>query len=186
MRRLVAATSIALTCALAPVLTLSAPAEAASARMHDAVGDDATGRGSGDVKWLQVRYGAHRLRITIKSPRSGDPAFFQDLYVDTWPRHPGPEVLISSNGDGEGWGTSLGGGWDVGSGRSRCDGGLHSAHYDYRHGRVHYAVPRRCLMPRGKAQPPKLRFCLATRSETDRTYDWLPGKRTFGRWVHWK
>jgi hypothetical protein len=186
MRRLVAATSIALAGALAPTVVNVAPASAETRVMHDPVGDDVTGRGFGDVKRLRVHYGAHRLKVTIKSPKSGDPAFFQDLYVDTWPKHPGPEVLVSTNGDAEAWSTSLGGGWDVGKGKARCGGAFNSVHYDYRHGLVRYQLPRTCLMPRGKAQPPKLRFSLAIRSETEKTYDWLPGKRTFGRWVHWK
>jgi hypothetical protein len=186
MRKLVAAVSVVVVGGLAPVVVDVAPASAQTRVMHDPVGDDATGEGHGDITWMRVRYGSARLKITMKFPRSGNPAYYQDLYVDTWPRHPGPEVLISSNGDGEGWGTSLGGGWDVSEGRSRCFGGLHSVDYDLEHGRVHYTVPRTCLMPRGKAQPPKLRFSLALRSEQERTYDWLPARRTFGRWIAWK
>lgn len=186
MRRLVAATSIAAVASLVPMVIEVPPASAATKVMHDPVGDDSTGRGSGDVSWLRVHYGAQRLKVTIKSPRSGNPAYYQDLYVDTWPKHPGPEVLISSNGDAEAWGTSLGGGWDATKGKARCGGAVGSVDYDYAHGRVHYMLPRRCLMPRGKAQPPKLRFSLATRSESEVTYDWLPAKQTFGHWVAWK
>ncbi|MGC4112706.1 MAG: hypothetical protein QM747_20240 [Nocardioides sp.] len=186
MSRLVAATALVASAALAGTLTVTAPAQAASISMHDAKGDDTTGRGFGDITGLHVKYGAKRLRVLITWPRSGDPGYYQDLYVDTWPKHPGPEVHIGSNGDGEGWVTTLGGGWTLIGGHQRCSGGNYSATYDYPHRRLHYSLPVRCLMPRGKAQPPKLRFALAIRSDQDVTWDWLPAKRTFGRWVDWK
>ena len=33
--------------------------------MHDPVGDDVTGQGHGDVKWVRVHYRAQRLKVTI-------------------------------------------------------------------------------------------------------------------------
>jgi hypothetical protein len=186
MRRLLGAASTVVAGVLAAAVVLVAPATAGTIRMHDAVGDDATGHGHGDIKWMQVHYGADRLRITMKFPRSGDMAFFQDMYVDTQPKNPGPEVSIGTNGDFEGWGVSLVDGWGIPHGKERCSGAAGSADFDLAHHRIRFSVPRTCLMPRGAAQPPRIRMALATRSETDRTYDWLPARKTFGRWVHWK
>jgi hypothetical protein len=184
MRRLLAAASIAVAGGLAAAVV--APATAGTIRMHDAVGDDATGQGHGDIKWMQVHYGADRLRITIKFARSGDMAYFQDMYVDTQLKNPGPEVAIGTNGDFEGWSVNLVDNWKIPQGKERCGGAAGSADFDLTHHRIRFSVPRTCLMPKGAAQPPRIRMALATRSETDRTYDWLPARKSFGRWVAWK
>lgn len=161
---------------------VAAPATAQTVRIHDRVGD--TRHGNGDVKWLRLHYGPHRLGVTLKWSANGDPAYFQDLYLDTAPKHPGPEALVSSNGDWEGWTVSLDGGWSVADGHERCSSRPGAVRYDFRHHLLHYSVPRTCLMAEGKAQPRRLRAALVTRGETEAAYDWVPGKRRFSRWVH--
>ncbi len=185
MKTLIANGAAAAAGALTLATLAAAPASAEVRQMHDPVGDGAGG-GNGDVKWLRLGYGPERLRVTIKLPASGDPAYYQDLYLDTWPKHPGPEVLISTNGDWEGWSISRGGGWEPGRGVETCRSRPLAVDYDPGHHRVHYTVPRTCLKPHDKAQPPKIRASLVTRGETERAYDWVPGVRTFGRWIHWK
>ena len=186
MRRLIAATSIALTCALAPVLTLAATAGAASIRMHDPVGDDATGRGHGDIKWMRARYGAHRLSITIKAAKSGDVEFFQDIYVDTRRAERRPDLMISTNGDWEGWEVGFVSGWQRQHWHERCAGRPGSADYDYPHHLLRFSLPRTCLRHRGAVQPKRIRLSLVTRTEWGAAYDWVPAQRGFGRWLHWK
>jgi len=160
-----------------------APAQAGTIRMDDAV-HDGLHHHSGDVKWVRLTYGAHRLKVTIAWPKSGDPAYYQDLYLDTWPKHAGPEVTISSNGDWEGWTVSRGGGWDVSKGTEACSSKPMGVAYDYDHQRIRYSVPRGCLKPANRPQPPRIRASLVTRGETEKDYDWVPGARRFGRWVH--
>lgn len=185
MRRLVAATSLAVVGALAPAVVL-APASAQTVRMHDRVGDDKTGRGFGDVKWIRVRYDANRLRITVKSPRSGDVEHYQDLYVDVRKADQKPDLVIGSNGDAEAWSVGFVRNWRMDGWRQRCSSKFHSVDYDYRHHVMRYSIPRTCLMRPGAEQPKRIRVSLATRTEWNATYDWVPDKKTFGRWVHWK
>ena len=160
-----------------------APAHAGTIRMHDPVGDGLHHH-NGDVKWVRLKYGAHRLKVTIAWPKSGDPAYYQDLYLDTWPKHAGPVVTISSNGDWEGGTVSGGGGWNVLKGTETCSSKPMGVDYDAAHQRIRYSVPRGCLKPANRAQPPRIRASLVTRGETETNYDWVPGARQFGPWVH--
>lgn len=185
MRRLTTATSLVLACAMTPMIAAS-PVQAATIRMHDKVGDDTTGHGTGDLKWMRIRYGAHRLRLTLKFPASATMSYYQDMYVDTWPKHDGPEIRISTNGDWEGWSVSYADGWKTLGRKQRCSGGVGSADYDFDLNRIRVSIPRGCLKPRTKPQPPRIRMAVATRSETERTYDWMPARHRFGRWVAWK
>ncbi len=186
MKRRSAAVSIVAGVALAATLGLAPAAGAQTIRMHDPVGDDKTGNGNGDVSLVVLHYNAHRLNVTVKWPRSGDPEHIQDLYVDTRRAERTPDLVISTNGDGEGWDVGFVKGWNLKHYQARCTGGNGSTDYDYAHHQLHFSVPRTCLMHRGAVQPQRLRVSLATRTEWEAAYDWAPGKRTFGRWVHWK
>lgn len=172
--------------AIGPVM----PAAAETVTLHDKVGDSAGHRvddyNSGDITSVRVRYGPHRLRVTIAWPATGSPEHYQDLYVDTRRKESRPDLLISSNGDWEGWATVLRSHWGLDGGRSRCSGGAGSAAYDYAHRKLTYSVPVRCLMSRGAVQPQRLRVSLVTRTEQDRNCDWAPRPRHFSRWIHWQ
>jgi hypothetical protein len=171
---------------MAAVVVAAAPATAGTRTVHDKVGDDALGNGNGDVKWVRVHYRAHRLAVTIKSPASGNPEYYQDLYVDVRRKDSRPDLVISSNGDWEGWSTAFVSGWHNQHSRGRCSGGQGSVDYDYAHHKVHYAVPVRCLMRKGAEQPRRLRLSLVTRTEFERATDWVPAEHRFSRWVHWR
>jgi hypothetical protein len=182
VRRLAAAAAAG----MAAVVMAAAPATAATTTVHDKVGDDALGNGNGDVRWVRVQYGAHRLTVTIKSPASGNPEYYQDLYVDVRRKESRPDLVITSNGDWQGWSAGFVSGWHNQGYRERCSGGPGSVDYDAAHHVVRYHLPVTCLMHRGAVQPKRLRVSLVTRTETERATDWVPSKRHFGPWVAWR
>jgi hypothetical protein len=185
MRRLGSACAAALAGGLASTV-MALPASADTLTMHDPVGDDVTGQGHGDVKWVRVHYRAQRLKVTIKAARTGDVEHFQDLYVDVRRKDARPDLVISTNGDWEGWNVGFVSGWKRHHYRERCSGGPGSANYDYAHHVLRYSLPRACLMKKGAEQPKRIRLSLATRTEWDKAYDWVKAKHTFGHWVTWK
>jgi len=186
MRKLVVAVSAVVAVALAPVVVDAVPASAQTNVIHDAVGDDKTGEGHGDITWVRVNYGEHRVTVKIKAAESGDVEYYQDLYVDVRRADSKPDMLISSNGDGESWSVGFVDDWRLGGYRSRCSGGLNSATYDNEHHFVRYSFPSTCLMKKGAEQPKRIRVSLVTRPEWEANFDWAPAPRTFGRWIAWK
>ena len=185
MRKLVAAGSVVVAGALAPVVVNVAPASAETKVIRDAVGDDKTGSGNGDIAWMRVDYGAHRVRIKIKSPRSGNVEHIQDIYVDVRRKDSTPDLVIGTNGDVEGWAVGFVDDWKLGGYRSRCVGGDHSSVYDYARHFVRFSVPISCLMRKGAEQPKRIRVALVARTEWGADYDWVPDRHTFGPWIAW-
>ncbi len=135
---------------------------------------------------MRVHYDAHRVRIKITSPPSGNLENTQDIYVDVRRKDSTPDLLVSTNGDGEGWAVGFVNDWKLGGYRSRCFGGLHSSTYDFDKGFVRFSFPVRCLMRKGAEQPQRIRLSLVTRTEFEAEYDWVPDRHTCGPWIAWK
>jgi hypothetical protein len=64
-------------------------------------------------------------------------------------------MTINTNGDWEGWSVSYADGWKIPGGRERCSGGPGSADYDVADNVVRVSIPRGCLEPQSKRQPPR-------------------------------
>ncbi|HET7430261.1 MAG TPA: hypothetical protein VFJ89_02045 [Nocardioides sp.] len=185
MRRLATAGAAALAGGLVAAV-LALPASADTITMNDPVGDDTTGQGHGDITWVRAHYRAQRLLVTIKAAKDGDVEHFQDLYVDVRAKDTQPDLVISTNGDWEGWSVGFVSDWQRHDYRERCRSKPGSVDYDYAHHVMRYSLPRTCLMRKGADQPQRIRLSLATRLETDRATDWVKAKHTFGHWVSWK
>lgn len=177
MRKLAATAALAGVALLTPAL--SAPAEAATVRINDQPGDAK----AHDVKWVRVKYGPDRLKITMKWAAGSNPSDFQDVFVDTRKKDAGPEVEITGSAETEHWYAGFVKNWKMAGWKRTCTG---KADYDLGDRILRMKVPRACIRRDGHAQPKRVRVSARDVFETERVWDWVPGKRQWSRWIHWK
>lgn len=188
MKRL--ATAAALVGAVAIVTpAIAVPAHAETVKIPDKVGDDKGHDGDGDMKYVRVHYGADRIRFRIQWAVGATPEDFQDVYIDTRPKDPGPEVEVSLSGETERWYAGFVKNWK-GSGWKDIDHG--KVYYSFAHptsGDSQYArfsIPRKAIRRAGHAQPKRIRVSVNDVFETGAIYDSVPGHKKWSRWIHWK
>lgn len=185
MKKLAAAVALTgATALISPALAL--PAHAATVTVHDKVGDEKHGGGHGDIKYVRVHYGPDRLKFRIQWSPNATPEDFQDIFIDTDPKNPGPEVEISLSAETEQWGGSLVDDWSGKPTKSIRGGGK------FRYGTVgnsefvKFSVRRSFVRRKGHAQPKRIRVSVNDVFETDEVWDSAPGHKKWSRWIRWK
>lgn len=187
MKKLAAtAALVGATAVVTPAIAI--PAHAETVKVPDKVGDDRNNNGNGDIKYVRVHYGPDRIRFRIQWAPGAAPEDFQDVYIDTRPKDPGPEVEVSLSTETEGWGGAFVKNWK-GRGWKNIGGG--KVFYSFAHPGTNgqyakFSVPRKAIKRAGHAQPKRIRVSVNDVFETGAIYDSAPGHKKWSRWIHWK
>jgi hypothetical protein len=168
------------------VAAVEQPATAEVRYIHDKAHDgDDNGDGThsvGDLKRVRIGHGKDWLYVRATPHKGAFLGDFDDYWIDTVQRDPGPELVVETNTD---YGDHY---WvrrteRFGSyGKVVCEGRVF---YDHRTQEYRFRVARDCLRSRTGALPHRLRVSAHTVTVfgTATTGDWAPGKKRFGPWV---
>lgn len=182
-RSVVAAPSRLLVTAAAALVVLAAPlslpAQAEGVTVRDRAGDSATGD-LGDIRRVQVHHRARDLQVAVEIADAEHPDQYE-IWVDTTPRVPGPDIVAYDyhgyEGDFEAlfrvreWRTR-----DWGA-QVRCAGLRMHRSRDGGRARTTITVPRACL------GAPRVVRIQAVTAQEHRVDDYAPSARTPTRWL---
>lgn len=186
MRRIAVAT-LAAVLAGAGTLAVAQPAVAEVRYIHDKAHDgDDNGDGKndvGDVKRIRIGHGKDWVYLKATPHKGAFLGSFDDYWIDTVLKNPGPEFVVQTNTDFGDWFRVHRTGKFGQYGKTTCRYG--KVHYDHKTQQYRFRVRRDCLRSRAGTLPGRLRISahMVTEFGGPGDGDWAPGKRKFGPWV---
>ncbi len=187
-KRRMAVLTLAAALAGAGSIAVGQPPAAAEVRyIHDKAHDgDDNGDGHhdvGDVKRVRIGHGKDWVYIKSTPHRGTFLGDFDDYWIDTNLKNPGPEFVVQTNTDYGDWfrvhrTEKFGRFGKVTSRYGRV-------HYDHETQQYRFRIPRQSLRSRAGTLPGRLRVSVHTVTVFGGPGDgdWAPGKRKFGPWV---
>lgn len=171
------------------VLTMAGTASAETVRVFDKVGDGIRHAGDppksrhGDIQRFRVDHKWRKIRFRLYASKGGTFQEFTDVWVDTDPRDPGPERLITFVAETGQFGVNkVDRFFDANKPKNRKHIGRETCSNDYptrRYRVIDAGIPRACF-----GYPKKVRVSVQTAAEGHEVRrDWAPGPRQFSRWV---
>jgi len=174
MRR-IGTTVVAMALALGGVAAAQQPAAAQVRFIHDKAGDSKGG--FGDIKRVRIGHAAKWVYLRATPHKGSFLGDFDDYWIDTVKRNPGPEYVVTTDTDYGNWFQVRRSKRFGHYGKVVCEGKVHLVPKtrEYR-----FRVKRACL-----GKPARLRVSAHTidGSGDPRFGDWAPGKKRFGPWV---
>jgi hypothetical protein len=186
-RRIAVATLAAALAGAGSVAVAQQPAAAEVRYIHDKAHDgDDNGDGKndvGDVKRVRIGHGKDWVYIKSTPHKGAFLGDFDDYFIDTKLKNPGPEFVVQTNTDYGDWFRVHRTEKFSQVGKATCPSGR--VHYDHETQQYRFRIPRECLRSRAGTLPGTLRVSVHTVTVFGGPGDgdWAPGKRKFGPWV---
>lgn len=184
-RRMAVATLAVTLAGVGSVAVAQQPASAEVRYIHDKANDgDDNGGGPndiGDVKRVRIGHGKDWVYIKATPHKGGFLGDFDEYWIDTILKNPGPEFVVQTNTDYGDWfrvyrSEKFG---KFGKATSRSG----RLHYDHETQQYRFRIPRGSLRSKAGNLPGRLRVSVHTVTVFGGHGDWAPGKRKFGPWV---